>query len=405
MQIRTSYSLLDINKGLGFTFFLVIFWGYILYSFALLFELTPPIFGGFFGPFSAIACILFIATSLGTIKLSYKASPLYAFFIFSAFSLASITTLVSFFYVELKPATIQSLEMLIFWIAMYCIGFYLTLVDKKFIYKVSIALSILFLLYAVFYLISTGKYMLPFGTYEIENENITGYQSLARNIMVVSFLVIAFTQRKITQLFYTLVFTFILFVIGSRSEFYAFIIAIISYQCILAVKVKSNFIGLIILLLLTISIFITNYDVIMSSRQLNVANIDTDSSWILRNQMREFAQNTIVTHPILGSFGDHLRFSGNNSIGTYSHNVLSAYVNYGLVFFILYLFLCYVPMLHSAYHFKKNTHNQDWAFCFLITLAIAFLITLTKPVFWPATYLAWGIFLGTLYKSKFYKES
>ena len=86
MQIKTNYSLLDINKYLGFTFFLTLFWGFVLYSFLLLFELIPPVFGGFFGPFSALACILFLITSFQTIKSSYAASPVFSLAAFSAFA-------------------------------------------------------------------------------------------------------------------------------------------------------------------------------------------------------------------------------------------------------------------------------------------------------------------------------
>lgn len=400
MQIKTSYTLLDINKGLGFSFFVTLFWGFIIYSFLLLFELIPPIFGGFFGPFSVIACLLFLATSLQTVKSSFAASTIFAFAALSAFALAAISTITSYLYSDLRSATIQSLELLVFWAALYSIGFYLVLVEKEFLRKISIFLSILFLIYTIYYLGTTGKYMLPFGTYEVENENISGYQSLARNLMIIAFLVIAFTNKRIPQLIYIVMFAVILFAIGSRSEFYAFLVAILAYQGILALTVRSSFIALTSLFVICSGLFINYYDLIMSSRQFNVTDLSADASWVLRNQMEEFAKTTILNHPILGSFGEHIYFSGGSHVGSYAHNALSAYVNYGLIFFILYVFMCYASLIYSAIQFKKDIYNKDWAMCFMTTLAIAFLITFTKPVFWPATYFAWGIFLGTLYKFK-----
>lgn len=400
MQIKTNYSLLDINKGLGFTFFLLLFWGFILYSFLLLFELIPPVFGGFFGIFSAIACVVFLITSVQTVKSSYLASPVFSLSAFFAFAFASVSTIASSFYNDLRPATIQSLEMLVFWIAMYSIGFYLPLVKKELLKKISIFLSILFLIYTVSYLSTSGAYMLPFGTKEVSNENISGYQSLARNILIISFLVIAFTKKRVLQLACTIMFAIILFAIGSRSEFYGFLAAILVYQLILATKVKSSLIGLIIFFSLIFTIFIFNYESFMDSRQLNVLNIKTDDSWVLRKQMEDFAVSTISDHFLFGGFGEHLKFSGGNVLGAYAHNALSAYANYGLLFFILYVFMCYIPVIYTAIKFKNDIYNNNWAFCFLLCFAIAFLITTTKPVFWPATYFTWGVFLGTILLTK-----
>ncbi|MES5690121.1 hypothetical protein U2E19_19545, partial [Acinetobacter baumannii] len=68
----------------------------------------------------------------------------------------------------------------------------------------------------------------------------------------------------------TLIFGFILFVVGARSEFYGFIAAVLLYHSIMSLKYKTSFIAIALLLSTSVFLGIYYFNELMESRQLQV---------------------------------------------------------------------------------------------------------------------------------------
>lgn len=393
-------TIFNFNIKLSTYLFFFIFWGYILYTFLLYFSLIPPFLGGYFGILSLITALLFLPSFYLTNKYCNHASKKINFLIQSSLFICIFYTSI-FFFLDNNPLAIQqSVELIIFWLALFPLGFYLVFCEKTKIVYTSIFLGILFLGFVIFYFTTTNKYMLPFGTSLVEDENISGYQGLARNILIIAFLAFSFSKSFKLKIFSVLMFSTILFAIGSRSEFFAYLLALILYLILSSYKLKYNLLTTIILISTLCFSTYWFYDFISNSRVFNITNIDQDNSWNGRNQLKEFAIQTLQKHFILGDFGSHITNTGNANKGTYAHNILSGYVNYGIFFFIFTTLTCYITTIFSAYKIIINPNNNSWLFAFLLSFTVCFLVTVSKPIFWPIIYLSWGVFLGTLYIHK-----
>lgn len=105
----------------------------------------------------------------------------------------------------------------------------------------------------------------------------------------------------------------------------------------------------------------------------------------------------IYQNPILGNFGGHVR---DGSVGEGAHNIYSAYSNYGLVFFILFISINLYIAIKSTAKVIKFPNNKEWGFVFLLSFSVVLLLFTGKSVFWIVPYLLWGVFLGIEYSEK-----
>lgn len=398
-----SHNKVDLNIKLSSVLFPALFLGYVIYSFLLYFQVIPAFLGGFFGGCALLVFLLFLPTSLTTLKLSIKSSKLFTLMIVSAYLICIFYTALYFLFSNNNIAVMQSFEIIIFWSALFPLGFYFCLSPKEKSLKVSIISSILIFIYVLFYFAQTGSYMLPFGTSALEDENISGYQGIARSILILGFLVFTFSKSNLFKTFSFLYFSIILFSLGSRSEFFCFLICVFIYQILSSFNDRKNLYILAIVTTLLTFLFYSFYDLISNSRLFRVLEISQDSSWNARLNLQEYGINSIKNNFILGDFGSHTMATGIPNRGTYIHNILSTYVNYGLINFILFSIIIYSSCIFSLLKIIKYPKDSNWTFCFLISTSVAILVTIAKPVFWPIIYLSWGIFLGTVYNHKYSK--
>ena len=97
----------------------------------------------------------------------------------------------------------------------------------------------------------------------------------------------------------------------------------------------------------------------------------------------------IQEHPIWGSFGSHVT---RGSIGSYAHNYLSAWENYGLIGVTTYLMLTIVACVVGAYRcFGGGRYSTLWLFSFVVNTICLILVIVSKPVFWPLVAFGWGL--------------
>ena len=112
---------------------------------------------------------------------------------------------------------------------------------------------------------------------------------------------------------------------------------------------------LVLILLVTIVIiFVVNLDTLAAelpeNRVVDLLDIGSDTSNQARNELEQSAWESIVNNPVLGDYGGYTAYAG---IGGYSHNLLSAWVNLGLVGFSLYIIVILAAMIGLVKVFNK----------------------------------------------------
>ncbi|MFA3513681.1 O-antigen ligase family protein [Acinetobacter baumannii] len=407
-SLSSKISLVEINKNISSSMFLLLFVGYILYNVLLLYKFIPPFLGGYFGIVSTVAFVLLAITSKTTIKYSFKYSKYLSILAFLALINAIVSTVAASFYDSVSLAVYQSILTIVFWIAFYCMGFYIPEYNIDRIRKICLFFVYLFFGYSVWYFITEDSYMLPFvkGVL-VDTDELASYQGIARNLLVVATFVIAFSKNNITNLVHTVALLIILFMLGARSELVAFFLIVMAYHLIRSIRIKSSFIVAASIFTIVAFAAVANYAELGDSRQFAIFNAAKDESWQQRNDREHFAIDTIQKNPILGDFGAYLNQGGvgSENVGGYAHNALSAYTEYGLLFFLAYIAVIFGTLFSSFFYYLKDLKNPYWAFCFLMCLQVAFMVVFSKNFAWSITYLSWGVYFGTLFYHARLKES
>lgn len=399
MKFSSTINTQKLSLSLGSFCFMLLFVGFVLYHTLVLNQLIPDFLGGFFVQASTLALMLLAPFTLRFVSQTLKTSLYLSFFHLVAFALVAITTIIYIYYDGLaNPAVLQSFLLLFCWIVLILVGYFFIQHPKEKSLKILLLFSGLFFLYAIFYMVSEGRFMLNFGA--VENSdigNVAGYQSIARSFLLISFFCIAFLKNNIVSIIATIGFAVLLFAIGARSEFYTFIAAILAYHFLLSLKLKTSMIAIIIILVSSVGLGTYFFDQISESRQFQIVNLDESSSWNARKQFEEKAIRDIKNNPILGDFGGHVR---DGSVGEGAHNIYSAYSNYGLIFFILFLLINLYIFIKSTVKLIQLPNNKEWNFLFLLSFSVVLLLFTSKSVFWEVPYLLWGAYFGVCYTEK-----
>lgn len=292
---------------------------------------------------------------------------------------------------------------LLYVIALFFIGYNLKPEDDSFK-----SLWFLFFFAMFFYLImNIDPKRIIFSVGEESTDGVVSYQGFARYFLGVSLVVISFLDKYRFRLFIALVTAVGLFLLGSRSDLFGFLIIsplfLIDFQ---SFRVTLNNIFKVLLLMLVVIAFLFGYfyqplsNLIENNRALEVLNLAGSSSWNARSMFYYDALEDIKNHIILGNYGGQVAFGGN--MGNYSHNIFSAWRQFGLFGFLLLISLCFYSLLASfKYAFKVNKPYVKLAL--YINLFSFVLILISKSVFWFFPALGWGLILAILSNEKIKK--
>lgn len=396
MRISSTINPQSLSLSLASFSFLLLFVGFALYHTLVINFIIPAFLGGFFAQAATLSFLLLIPFSFRFLCQTLKISFALSFAQIAAFSLATITTIVFIYYDGLRgPAVVQSFQLLFSWMTLMLVGYFCIQAPKEKLLKILLVFSALYFIYVLYFMISKGQVMLSFGsTEDFEKGEVAGYQSIARSFSIIAFFCTAFIKNRIVSIFSSIGFAVILFAIGARSEFYAFLAAILAYHGLLSLKFKSSFIAIVLILVSAFGMGVYFFEEISQSRQFQVFNLDSSSSWNEREEFKQKAIQEIMQNPFLGNFGGHVR---DGATGTYAHNIMAAYTNYGLVFFLLFLFINLSTLIKSTQMLIRNPDNREWNFTFLLSFSVVLLLFTGKSVFWQVTYFSWGVFFGVLY--------
>lgn len=188
-----------------------------------------------------------------------------------------------------------------------------------------------------------------------------------------------------------------LFVIGSRSSLYAFLISIIVLGFVLAPK-RSIALAAVAGAALTAIIGQDISNVEDLGRMFALANLASDPSYIERAEQRAVAFERIAAHPIAGDYGGTIRdFS---SLGAYTHDITSYWQHLGLMPFTLVILLLGLTAL-AFYQSVRRIRTNGLPGTFDAFLVLYFPFVVVQVVFsraydWPFVWMLFGISVSKL---------
>lgn len=174
-----------------------------------------------------------------------------------------------------------------------------------------------------------------------------------------------------------------LFLVGARSEFAAFFLLVIVIEwCKARSRVLMTLLMLAaaIVFLLLVRGFEATAD---GNRIFGLLAIASDESAIMRAELLDQAWITVWENPVLGAYASY-------PPGAYAHNLVSAWVDFGIVGFFLLLCLIAFPLAGLLMRFAEDSRRDD----FIRTLAVAAIVALLLGAAKVHTYQLLAVSLG-----------
>lgn len=242
--------------------------------------------------------------------------------------------------------------------------------DKKL--KIISALCLMTMSMIIFYFSVDGSfYLASLGTSK-NPESVATYQGFSRSYLLTFIVTIAFVRSITTRILIYSIAAAALFLNSSRSEFVAMLFLIPTIEVYYA-KTKINIVLAIFFILAVVGL---NFEYILNmlpnNRILELADLSHSSSANFRHYLTLQAIHTINENPILGDYASY-------TPGDYSHNILSAWVDLGLLGFIILLALLIRTVLGLFLDgFFLRTKSNDFLLAYSLictTLLLVFMST------------------------------
>ncbi len=218
-------------------------------------------------------------------------------------------------------------QSLVFCVELYIIFRLIDITDKKFIWLATVslmlmsAITITFSIDGFFYLQALNEAKDP--------DSLATYQGFARSFIYTFLIVIAITKSVGTRIFLYALASTTLFLNGARSEFSA-VLLLVPILEFYHTRHKLYFTLPLVFLMIQ---FGANAGVIAAllpdNRTLQLLDLSHSSSAVARQHLSSDAWRTITQNPFFGDFASY-------SDGHYAHNILAAWVDFGLLGFLAF---------------------------------------------------------------------
>ena len=366
--------------------FVLLFPGFFFYQTLIGLGILPPILGGYFSPVSAIffpILLFFYVKKIFVKKNSISIGDIFFILFISYFSLIVSINFSLGTSTKLVLSHILSIVQLI---VVFLIFRFSDFSSDKFVIKNII--SILIMSAIVFYYSDQGFFFLKSQNETDENEALASYQGFARSLCVTVIVVLPFLKKNIISIALICISLFALYINGARSELVATIFAVALFVLISSrYKVIVFIVGLV---LLGLGAFYGNnlIELLPNNRSLQLLDATGSTSWVARQGFLLSALASISKNPIFGDYGSYAR---TGEIGSYAHNIISAWVDLGVVGFLLLVYSLLYPLviLSRCIFFAKNK-SAEMLLVFILVLVTVFLLIGAKNY----TYMLTGAALG-----------
>jgi hypothetical protein len=201
-------------------------------------------------------------------------------------------------------------------------------------------------------------------------ESLATYQGFARSYIYTFLIVIALVKSIGTRFLLYGLAAASLFLNGARSEFAAVLFSIPVIELYYTKYKLYSVVPFSLLLILFAANMHTLVQMLPDNRTLQLFDLSQSSSVAARQQLSSNAWRTITENPIFGDFGSY-------PDGNYAHNILCAWVDFGLPGFLLFAALLLWPAFRLlADGFFLNTKSSDFVLaCAFISITILWALT------------------------------
>jgi hypothetical protein len=188
-----------------------------------------------------------------------------------------------------------------------------------------------------------------------DNTKIATYQSLGRMFLLTVMAIVAFTQSRLTRLLQYLNATVVITLLGARSEVAGLFVFAAAFEWALMHHKAIALLFMTVMLAGTGPMLVAIYPLLNEwlpdNRVLGLLiGYEVDGSVQERGELNRFAIETINSNPLLGSYGSYFKLGG---VGSYAHNILSAWVDTGVVGFgLMVALLALIAVTYARIQFK-----------------------------------------------------
>lgn len=339
--------------------FLLLFPGFFFYHTSLGLGLIGAVLGGYFSPVAMMLTLPLMWFYLLAVKRDNKYFSHTDFYFFLFIGYYCMVLAANYAAGANKAILQRYVASIIFCIDTFIIFRMMDLKDKLFLTVAALSLAMMsaitffFSIDGFFYLKSLDEATNP--------DSLATYQGFARSYLY-AFLVVASVAKSVgvRLLLYGIAISS-LFLNGARSEFSAvlFIIPIVELY-----YAKNKFYSIILAFFLLAWLGL-NAEAIVGmlpdNRILQLFDLSHSSSGVAREQLSREAWRTIIENPVFGDFGSY-------ADGHYAHNILCAWVDFGLVgllFLSLLLLWPALQLLADGYLSGKKSSEFVLAFAFV----------------------------------------
>ena len=244
----------NIPQTVAIISFFLLFPGYLFYHQSIAVGLIPPFAAGLFGYVSLgtlLAILVLLSCNMNWLK--KIAGNRYVQWVLVFLCYTSVWTMAHYLFLGgdyITKASVQSLETVIFWSCLFLIGLLLPLESRTLRWTFFISL-VAILGYLLYFFASTDNTMYNAHRLYGNTEDVSTYQGFARSVLITLLLLMAVFRSFPARAFFILGGVFILFLLISRSDFYAFL-AVSMLVCVISGIKQPKYLMLLLLVSLEV---------------------------------------------------------------------------------------------------------------------------------------------------------
>lgn len=370
------------------TYLFLLFPGFFFYHVAHSLGYAP--YFGWFGAFIAAGVAVIIAKSTfsafkGNPYINYShlviSAPAAIFFILTASTIAINHLFNDSKYINLD-GLVWNITNILLMLGFYLIGKKLNIRPGK-KYKVALLASYLLFSYFTYTFYNSFNNTIVLPASEDSSGDIASYQSMAMCVLYTMIAICPFINSRKQKTTLLLSSILILYFIGSRTEF--FLLCAITPIYIYINYGKKTLIAISLMASIAISYGIVTFGV----NDRFASTINEFQSTSARTELMVSGVKGITENPLMGDYLGQVRIYG--STGAYIHNALSAFQQYGLFAFSLYIYLAISSAIIGIRYVKYAKNNVKVEILIYSSVISLLGIIISKSIGWPLPALAWGV--------------
>ena len=249
----------NLSQTVALISFFLLFPGYLFYHHLVATGLIPPFAAGLFGYVSLGTLMAFTALlpwNTGWLKNIVRNRYVLWVLVFLLYT--SVWTLAHYLFLSgdyITKAGLQSLETIIFWSCLFLVGLILPLQAGALRWSFFIGFVAIFC-FLLYFSISTGETMYNAQRLYGNTTDVSTYQGYARSVLITLLLLMAVFNSFRSRAFFILGGIFVLYLLISRSDFYAFLALSVVFCIVSGIK-QPRYFFLLLLVAVEVAVLAT----------------------------------------------------------------------------------------------------------------------------------------------------